>query len=113
MRLRLVLALWFLAAPGPLFAQRLAPAGVAAARPLPRGASRTTWAAADRRRPRAWPYWAGGAALGALVTAGGLALAVAHSDKEFLGPPFALIPVVVGGAALGAGAGYVVYRIRF
>lgn len=77
----------------------------------PRAALAVAVPAAADRRPRAWPYVAGGAALGALATAGGLALA--HAKSECICSPLAFAPVVAGGAGLGAGAGYLVYRVRF
>lgn len=54
-----------------------------------------------------------GAVIGALATAGGLALYAGHADDDVVMSPVALLPAVVGGAALGGGVGYVVYRARF
>ena len=111
MRLRFRFALAFLLLPAPLRAQRAVPAGLsapAAVRPM---SWRLPVAAGDR--PHAWPYVAAGAAVGAVVTVGGIALALAHDKTECICSPITFAPVVVAGAALGAGGGYVVYRVRF
>ena len=113
MRIRLALALLaLLALPAPLSAQRLAPAGFLTAPAAVRPMSWRAAMAADGR-PRAWPYITVGAAVGALATAGGIALSVARDKSDCICSPLVFAPVVVGGAALGAGAGYVVYRVRF
>ncbi|GLC24653.1 hypothetical protein [Roseisolibacter agri] len=99
-------------APTPADAQRPAPAGVV-------GRSATLAPMTDApllhaptpRRPPAWPYVLGGAVLGGAAMAGGLALAL--RDGESLAHPIAYVPAVAGAAALGAGGGYLVYRLRF
>ena len=99
-------------APMPTDAQRPTPAGV-----VGRSATLapTTYApmraAPTPRRPPAWPYVLGGAVLGGAAMAGGLALALRDSDS--LTHPIAYVPAVAGAAALGAGGGYLVYRLRF
>lgn len=104
-------ALALLLLPAPLRAQRAVPVGVAA----PADVRPMSWRLppAAERRPRAWPYVAVGAAVGAVATAGGIALALAHDKSECICSPIAFVPVVAAGAALGAAGGYVVYRVRF
>lgn len=66
--------------------------------------------AAPRRRSAA-PYVWGGAAVGVLAMGGGLALYFRRTKGECLCNPVALAPAFAGAAALGAGAGYVTYRV--
>ena len=68
----------------------------------------SAWARAAR--PRAWPYVVGGAVLGGLLMAGGIALAIDGTDS--LTHPIAYVPAVAGAAVVGGGAGYLVFRIR-
>jgi hypothetical protein len=110
-RALLRLALCPLAA-APLGAQRPAPVAAIAATPSPQGAFAWRAPSAARGRPRAWPYVVGGALVGAVATAGGIALVLSHGETECICSPIAFAPVIAGGAVLGAGAGYVVYRIR-
>ena len=62
--------------------------------------------------PRAWPYVVTGAVLGAVAMGAGIAIHMEQTNDEFLGSPFAFLPAIAAGAALGGGIGYVVYRIR-
>lgn len=113
-----------IAAPPPLVAQNLERLGFASTAQVTDAAAGPFWprapqaaamrlTASEARRPRQWPYVAGGATIGALATAGSLAYWFSKNNTECICSPFMFAPVVLGGAALGAGAGYVVYRVRF
>jgi hypothetical protein len=66
-----------------------------------------------RRRAHAAPYIAVGAVVGAAATAGGLLYYFrTSSGRECICGPVILAPAVVGGAAVGAVAGAVVYAVR-
>jgi hypothetical protein len=102
--------------PRPAGAQRPMPAGLHGALPaVVQGSARSALAPMRDtpvpRRPPAWPYVLGGAMLGGAIMAGGLALAL--QDGESLTQPVAYVPAVAGAAVLGAGGGYLVYRLRF
>ena len=58
------------------------------------------------RRKYAW----GGAVVGGLVAAGATAIYIAASDKEVVMSPLALVPVIAGGALLGAIIGAAIAR---
>jgi len=65
-----------------------------------------------RRRGSAAPYVLGGATVGALGMVVGLAAYSRHIKTEtVMVSPLALAPAVAGSAVLGAGLGYVVYRV--
>ena len=67
-----------------------------------------------RATPSAWRYVATGALVGGAVAAAVIGVAYAQArDTECMGCVFYIPPVLVGGAVLGAGTGYVVHRIRF
>lgn len=95
--------------PAPAHAQRLAPAGVQAAR-----LAATVAEPGARRLSPSKHVWSG--ALIGGVTLGVIALVAAGtSTTECLGcpPVFLIAPAVLGtGAILGAGVGYVVYLLR-
>jgi hypothetical protein len=57
-------------------------------------------------------YVIGGAIIGGVAAGVGLALYFRQNNSEFLGSPFAFVPLFLGSAAVGAGVGYVVYRAR-
>ena len=64
--------------------------------------------------PSAWRYVATGALVGGAVAAAVIGVAYAQArDTECMTCVLFIPPVLVGGAALGAGTGYVVHRIRF
>jgi len=69
-------------------------------------------ARAGGRRRSAAPFVWGGAAVGALGMVAGLAIYFHQSKPEtVMVPPLAFAPAVAGSSALGAGLGYVVYRL--
>lgn len=98
------------AAAPPLVRTRLAVAGAGPAPPRAPGALLPQVARDGRRRKG--PYLWGGAAVGAVAT--GLALVVEarqdEGDYDDFGA-YAVVPAMAAGAALGAGVGYLVYRV--
>jgi hypothetical protein len=93
-------------------AQRSAPVGVV--RPASRVALLVVQRVPrERQRPRAWPFVVGGAVVGGAAMAGAIAIYFERTDAECICSPFAFVPAVAAGGAVGAGLGYVVYRVAF
>jgi len=112
-----VLVVMLMAAASPMAAQQQRPSVLI--RPeLAAGTARlerATWppTTAEQGAASAGRYIAVGAVIGALATAGGLALYAGQAEEDVVMSPLALVPVVLGGAALGGGVGYVVFRASF
>jgi hypothetical protein len=94
----------------PIQAQMSRPVGIQRSRtlslPLP------TRTPADTSTSSARPYLIGGAIIGGLAAGVGLTIYSRQSNSEFIGSPFAFIPLFLGSAGLGAGVGYLLYRAR-
>ena len=63
-------------------------------------------------RPSAVPYVVSGAVIGAVAMVGALLIYYQQSDTESLTPAVALAPAVAAGGAVGAAAGWLVFRLR-
>jgi len=109
----LALAAPAVAGPRPVGAQRLAqPAGGRAVRAASRlGVPAPRPALGAEGRPSAAPYVWGGAAVGVLAMGAGLAIYFRQTKAECVCSPVGFAPAFAGAAALGAGAGYVAYRL--
>ena len=109
----LALAALLVAAATPARAQFNTPSGLApSSTAAPLALSRTWQQPIADRAQSPWPYVGTGAVVGGIATIVGLVLYDDQSNNESLMPPIALAPVVLGGAAIGAGAGYLIYRIQ-
>jgi hypothetical protein len=112
---RAVMATWILSTAigaREVSAQRRAPVGVVGpgsqvallvVQPAPR----------ERQRPRAWPFIVGGTVVGAAAMAGAIAIYFERTNAECICSPFAFVPAVAAGGAVGAGLGYIAYRVAF
>jgi hypothetical protein len=67
---------------------------------------------ADTSTSSARRYVIGGAIIGGLAAGVGLSIYFRQSNSEFLGSPFAFVPLFLGSAGVGAGVGYMLYRAR-
>jgi hypothetical protein len=67
---------------------------------------------ADTSTSSARRYVIGGAIIGCVAAGVGLGIYFRQSNSEFLGSPFAFVPLFLGSAGVGAGVGYMVYRAR-
>lgn len=63
----------------------------------------------DQPKASVATYAAWGAGIGAVVTLLGIYIALSGSGNEYVANPFSLVPVVVGGALLGALIGVIIH----
>ena len=100
-------SLGFAGLPATAHAQKYQPLGLTKSRSLERSAV----VAQGKSRGSAKPYVIGGAIGGAVITAYLIKIAVEQSHDEMMMPPFLLAVPILGAAAVGAGVGYLVFRI--